>query len=62
MKNAVVLGFCWTSWNEIIFVTDQGIEFYQVTRALPLPDLGCVLKCFNRRATFLKIVFYNFSW
>lgn len=34
MKNAVVLGFCWTSWNEIIFVTDQGIEFYQVTRAL----------------------------
>lgn len=30
MKNAVVLGFCWTSWNEIVFVTDQGIEFYQV--------------------------------
>lgn len=30
MKNAVILGFCWTSWNEIVFVTDQGIEFYQV--------------------------------
>ncbi|XP_026882719.2 regulator of MON1-CCZ1 complex isoform X1 [Electrophorus electricus] len=29
-KNASVLGFCWTNWNEIVFVTDQGIEFYQV--------------------------------
>ncbi|XP_006633921.1 regulator of MON1-CCZ1 complex [Lepisosteus oculatus] len=29
-KNASVLGFCWTSWNEIVFITDQGIEFYQV--------------------------------
>ncbi|XP_058878056.1 regulator of MON1-CCZ1 complex-like isoform X2 [Acipenser ruthenus] len=32
-KNASILGFCWTSWNEIVFITDQGIEFYQV-----LPD------------------------
>uniref|UniRef100_A0A4W5NWR0 Regulator of MON1-CCZ1 n=1 Tax=Hucho hucho TaxID=62062 RepID=A0A4W5NWR0_9TELE len=30
MKNASILGFCWTNWNEIIFITDQGIEFYQV--------------------------------
>lgn len=29
-KNASVLGFCWTTWNEIVFITDQGIEFYQV--------------------------------
>jgi len=29
-KNASILGFCWTNWNEIVFVTDQGIEFYQV--------------------------------
>uniref|UniRef100_A0A8C6VYH8 Regulator of MON1-CCZ1 n=1 Tax=Nothobranchius furzeri TaxID=105023 RepID=A0A8C6VYH8_NOTFU len=29
-KNANVLGFCWTSWNEIVFITDQGVEFYQV--------------------------------
>lgn len=33
-KNANVLGFCWTNWNEIVFITDQGIEFYQVS--LPL--------------------------
>lgn len=31
MKNANVLGFCWTNWNEIVFITDQGIEFYQVS-------------------------------
>ena len=29
-KNACVLGFCWVNWNEIVFITDQGIEFYQV--------------------------------
>ncbi|KAG2458286.1 RMC1 protein, partial [Polypterus senegalus] len=29
-KNANLLGFCWTNWNEIVFITDQGIEFYQV--------------------------------
>uniref|UniRef100_A0A1A8HJE6 Chromosome 18 open reading frame 8 n=1 Tax=Nothobranchius korthausae TaxID=1143690 RepID=A0A1A8HJE6_9TELE len=29
-KNANILGFCWTSWNEIVFITDQGVEFYQV--------------------------------
>lgn len=34
MKNAVILGFCWTGWNEIVFVTDQGIEFYQVSWTL----------------------------
>ncbi|XP_078147645.1 regulator of MON1-CCZ1 complex [Centroberyx gerrardi] len=26
-KNASVLGFCWTNWNEIVFITDQGILF-----------------------------------
>ncbi|XP_035771432.1 regulator of MON1-CCZ1 complex [Neolamprologus brichardi] len=31
-KNANILGFCWTNWNEVVFITDQGIEFYQVTR------------------------------
>ncbi|KAI1889401.1 hypothetical protein AGOR_G00179480 [Albula goreensis] len=36
-KNASVLGFCWTSWNEIVFITDQGIEFYQV-----LTDKRCL--------------------
>ncbi|KAG7276393.1 hypothetical protein CRUP_021904 [Coryphaenoides rupestris] len=30
MKNASVLGFCWITWNEIVFITDQGIELYQV--------------------------------
>lgn len=30
-KNANILGFCWTSSTEIVFVTDQGIEFYQVS-------------------------------
>ncbi|XP_067146733.1 regulator of MON1-CCZ1 complex isoform X3 [Apteryx mantelli] len=28
-KNASILGFCWTSSTEIVFITDQGIEFYQ---------------------------------
>ncbi|KAK7912418.1 hypothetical protein WMY93_012629 [Mugilogobius chulae] len=28
-KNASILGFCWTNWNEVVFVTDQGIEYYQ---------------------------------
>ncbi|XP_036179069.1 regulator of MON1-CCZ1 complex isoform X4 [Myotis myotis] len=30
-KNASILGFCWTSSTEIVFITDQGIEFYQVS-------------------------------
>ncbi|XP_012507545.1 PREDICTED: uncharacterized protein C18orf8-like, partial [Propithecus coquereli] len=30
-KNANILGFCWTSSTEIVFITDQGIEFYQVS-------------------------------
>lgn len=29
-KNAKILGFCWTSSAEIVYITDQGIEFYQV--------------------------------
>uniref|UniRef100_A0A8C4PY00 Regulator of MON1-CCZ1 n=1 Tax=Eptatretus burgeri TaxID=7764 RepID=A0A8C4PY00_EPTBU len=29
-RNCYVLGFCWTSPNEIVFITDQGLELYQV--------------------------------
>lgn len=29
-KSAKVLGFIWVSANEIIYVTDQGVELYQV--------------------------------
>ena len=34
-KNANILGFCWTSSTEIVFITDQGIEFYQVLYLSP---------------------------
>uniref|UniRef100_A0A8C0XJR0 Mic1 domain-containing protein n=1 Tax=Castor canadensis TaxID=51338 RepID=A0A8C0XJR0_CASCN len=30
-KNANILGFCWTSSTEIVFITDQGIEILQVS-------------------------------
>lgn len=29
-KNAKILGFIWMSASEILFVTDQGVELYQV--------------------------------
>ncbi|XP_061569580.1 regulator of MON1-CCZ1 complex [Cololabis saira] len=48
-KNASVLGFCWTSWNEIIFITDQGVEFYQV-----FPD--------KRSLKLLKSQNLNVNW
>ncbi|XP_012679166.1 regulator of MON1-CCZ1 complex [Clupea harengus] len=48
-KNASVLGFCWTNWNEIVFITDQGIEFYQV-----LPD--------KRTLKLLKSQSINVNW
>uniref|UniRef100_A0A8C2XL34 Regulator of MON1-CCZ1 n=1 Tax=Cyclopterus lumpus TaxID=8103 RepID=A0A8C2XL34_CYCLU len=48
-KNASVLGFCWTSWNELVFITDQGIEFYQV-----LPD--------KRSLKQLKSQSINVNW
>uniref|UniRef100_A0A673GRD9 Uncharacterized protein n=1 Tax=Sinocyclocheilus rhinocerous TaxID=307959 RepID=A0A673GRD9_9TELE len=48
-KNASILGFCWTNWNEIVFVTDQGIEFYQV-----LPD--------KRTLKLLKSQSINVNW
>lgn len=48
-KNANILGFCWTTWNEIVFVTDQGIEFYQV-----LPD--------KRTLKLLKSQSINVNW
>ncbi|XP_053715095.1 regulator of MON1-CCZ1 complex [Synchiropus splendidus] len=49
MKNASVLGFCWTNWNEIVFITDQGIEFYQV-----FPD--------KRSLKLLKSHSINVNW
>lgn len=48
-KNASVLGFCWTTWNEIVFITDQGIEFYQV-----LPE--------KRSVKLLKSQSINVNW
>ncbi|XP_067833785.1 regulator of MON1-CCZ1 complex isoform X3 [Heptranchias perlo] len=48
-KNANILGFCWTSTNEIVFITDQGIEFYQV-----LPD--------KRSLKLLKNQSINVNW
>ncbi|XP_078254098.1 regulator of MON1-CCZ1 complex isoform X2 [Rhinoraja longicauda] len=48
-KNANILGFCWTSTSEIVFITDQGIEFYQV-----LPD--------KRSLKQLKTHSINVNW
>lgn len=48
-KNANILGFCWTSTSEIVFITDQGIEFYQV-----LPD--------KRALKQLKTHSINVNW
>ncbi|XP_023663254.2 regulator of MON1-CCZ1 complex [Paramormyrops kingsleyae] len=48
-KNSSLLGFCWTNWNEIIFITDQGIEFYQV-----FPD--------KRSLKLLKSQSINVNW
>ncbi|XP_041735888.1 regulator of MON1-CCZ1 complex-like isoform X2 [Coregonus clupeaformis] len=48
-RNASILGFCWTNWNEIVFITDQGIEFYQV-----LPD--------KRSLKLLKSQSVNVNW
>ncbi|XP_067146732.1 regulator of MON1-CCZ1 complex isoform X2 [Apteryx mantelli] len=48
-KNASILGFCWTSSTEIVFITDQGIEFYQV-----LPE--------KRSLKLLKNQSINVNW
>uniref|UniRef100_A0A3P9M3Y7 Regulator of MON1-CCZ1 n=1 Tax=Oryzias latipes TaxID=8090 RepID=A0A3P9M3Y7_ORYLA len=48
-RNASILGFCWTSWNEIVFITDQGVEFYQV-----FPD--------KRNLKLLKSQSINVNW
>ncbi|XP_057554096.1 regulator of MON1-CCZ1 complex isoform X2 [Hippopotamus amphibius kiboko] len=48
-KNASILGFCWTSSTEIAFITDQGIEFYQV-----LPE--------KRNLKLLKSQNINVNW
>ena len=33
-KTTEVRSFHWTNINEIIFVTNQGVEFYQVSKAV----------------------------
>uniref|UniRef100_A0A3B3B4I1 Regulator of MON1-CCZ1 n=1 Tax=Oryzias melastigma TaxID=30732 RepID=A0A3B3B4I1_ORYME len=48
-RNASILGFCWTSWNEVVFITDQGVEFYQV-----FPD--------KRSLKLLKSQSINVNW
>ncbi|CAL1596372.1 unnamed protein product [Knipowitschia caucasica] len=48
-KNANILGFCWTNWNEVVFVTDQGVEYYQV-----FPD--------KRSLKLLKSQSINVNW
>lgn len=48
-KNANILGFCWTSSTEIVFITDQGVEFYQV-----LPE--------KRSLKLLKSQSLNVNW
>ncbi|XP_045429839.1 regulator of MON1-CCZ1 complex isoform X2 [Pipistrellus kuhlii] len=48
-KNASILGFCWTSSTEIVFITDQGVEFYQV-----LPE--------KRSLKLLKSQSLNVNW
>ncbi|NP_001108247.1 uncharacterized protein LOC100137621 [Xenopus laevis] len=48
-KNSRILGFCWTSSTEIVFITDQGIEFYQV-----LPE--------KRTVKLLKSQSINVNW
>nr|XP_060631156.1 regulator of MON1-CCZ1 complex [Anolis sagrei ordinatus] len=48
-KNANILGFCWTGSAEIVFITDQGIEFYQV-----LPE--------KRTLKLLKSQNINVNW
>ncbi|XP_068251999.1 regulator of MON1-CCZ1 complex isoform X2 [Nyctibius grandis] len=48
-KNANILGFCWTSSTEIVFIADQGIEFYQV-----LPE--------KRSLKLLKNQSINVNW
>lgn len=50
-KNANVLGFCWTNWNEIVFITDQGIEFYQVIKATLLAVLCPEIQIFGSSFT-----------
>ncbi|KAM8967562.1 regulator of MON1-CCZ1 complex [Pelodytes ibericus] len=48
-RNAQLLGFCWTGSTEIVFITDQGIEFYQV-----LPE--------KRTIKLLKSQNINVNW
>ena len=31
-KNSVILGFVWTSYTEVVFITDHGIEIYSISQ------------------------------
>lgn len=47
-KSIEIIGFVWTSVNEIVFVTDQGIELYQVNpqpSVMPSSPLKITLFC-----------------
>ncbi|XP_063227764.1 regulator of MON1-CCZ1 complex isoform X2 [Bacillus rossius redtenbacheri] len=48
-KNTVILGFVWTHTNEIVFVTDHGVELYQV-----VPE--------KRVLKLLKSLSYTVNW
>ncbi|XP_071859844.1 regulator of MON1-CCZ1 complex protein bulli isoform X2 [Bombus fervidus] len=48
-KNATILGFVWTHGNEILFVTDYGVELFQVN-----PE--------KRNVRFLKCLSLGVNW
>ena len=41
-KNATILGFVWTHGNEILFVTDYGVELFQVKKKEILMNALCI--------------------
>jgi len=47
-RSTQIIGFCWTSPNDIVFITNQGIEFYQVQ---PEKNSLKMLKCYNANVT-----------
>lgn len=40
-KNATILGFVWTHGNEILFVTDHGVELFQVGEICFIEQFNC---------------------
>uniref|UniRef100_T1K5U1 Regulator of MON1-CCZ1 complex N-terminal domain-containing protein n=1 Tax=Tetranychus urticae TaxID=32264 RepID=T1K5U1_TETUR len=43
-KTSTIIGYVWTSGNEIVFVTDSGVEYYEINRTRNCCRL---LKSFN---------------